>query len=53
MPIDLRTTPLAAALQGIVDFTSPIFIAWEGMSMYFEEAGSPGHARRHGPLAAQ
>jgi methyltransferase (TIGR00027 family) len=37
VPIDLRTTPLAAALQGIVDFTSPIFIAWEGMSMYFEE----------------
>ena len=25
-------------MQGIVDFTSPIFIAWEGMSMYFEEA---------------
>jgi methyltransferase (TIGR00027 family) len=38
VPIDLRTTPLAAALQGVVDFTSPIFIAWEGMSMYFEEA---------------
>ena len=38
VPIDLRMTPLAAALQGIVDFTSPIFIAWEGMSMYFEEA---------------
>jgi len=37
VPIDLRTIPLAAALQGIVDFTSPIFIAWEGMSMYFEE----------------
>jgi methyltransferase (TIGR00027 family) len=38
VPIDLRLTPLAAALKGIVDFTSPIFIAWEGMSMYFEEA---------------
>ena len=38
VPIDLRLTPLAAALHGIVDFTSPIFIAWEGMSMYFEEA---------------
>jgi len=38
VPIDLRITPLAAALQGTVDFTSPIFIAWEGMSMYFEEA---------------
>jgi len=38
VPIDLRMTPLAVALQGVVDFTSPIFIAWEGMSMYFEEA---------------
>jgi methyltransferase (TIGR00027 family) len=38
VPIDLRSTPLAAALDGIVDFTSPIFIAWEGLSMYFEEA---------------
>ncbi len=38
VPIDLRVTPVAAALHGIVDFTSPIFIAWEGMSMYFEEA---------------
>lgn len=37
VPIDLRMTPLADALRGIVDFTSPIFIAWEGMSMYFEE----------------
>ena len=25
-------------MQGTVDFTSPVFIAWEGMSMYFEEA---------------
>ena len=38
VPIDLRMTRLATALEGIVDFTSPIFIAWEGMSMYFEEA---------------
>jgi len=38
VPIDLRTTPLAVALGGIVDSTAPIFIAWEGMTMYFEEA---------------
>ena len=38
VPIDLRSTPLACALHGIVDYTSPIFLAWEGMSMYFEEA---------------
>ncbi|MGO9111478.1 MAG: class I SAM-dependent methyltransferase [Thermoguttaceae bacterium] len=38
VPIDLRATTAATALEGIVDFTSPIFIAWEGMSMYFEEA---------------
>ncbi len=38
LPIDLRATTLADALHGAVDFTSPVFIAWEGMSMYFEEA---------------
>lgn len=37
VPIDLRATSLAAAMEGIVDFTSPIFVAWEGMNMYFEE----------------
>jgi len=37
-PIDLRATSLAEALAASVDSTSPIFIAWEGMSMYFEEA---------------
>jgi methyltransferase (TIGR00027 family) len=36
-PIDLRLTPLAAAMAGIVDFSSPILVAWEGMTMYFEE----------------
>ncbi len=38
VPIDLRSAPLARVLQGVIDSTSPIFIAWEGMSMYFEEA---------------
>ena len=37
VPLDLRATPLATAMEGIVDPTDPIFIAWEGMSMYFEE----------------
>ena len=37
VPIDLRTTALADALNGLIDFTSPIFIAWEGMTMYFQE----------------
>jgi methyltransferase (TIGR00027 family) len=50
VPIDLRITPLAAALQGIVDFTSPIFIAWEGMSMYFEEAEVRGMLAGMAPL---
>jgi methyltransferase (TIGR00027 family) len=36
--IDLRTTPLAVALGDIAGGTDPIFVAWEGMSMYFEEA---------------
>jgi len=37
VPIDLRSTPLASALEGRIDFASPIFVAWEGMTMYFEE----------------
>jgi methyltransferase (TIGR00027 family) len=39
VPVDLRATAVSAALQGRVDFAAPIFVAWEGMSMYFEEAG--------------
>jgi acyl-coenzyme A thioesterase PaaI-like protein len=35
VPIDLRSTTLAEALKDRLDFMSPIFIAWEGMSMYF------------------
>jgi methyltransferase (TIGR00027 family) len=38
LPIDLRMSPLAETMRGSLDFTSPVFIAWEGMSMYFEEA---------------
>jgi methyltransferase (TIGR00027 family) len=38
VPIDLRATPLAAAMEGIVDLTGPVFVACEGMSMYFEES---------------
>ena len=53
LPIDLRATTLADALHGSVDFTSPVFIAWEGMSMYFEEAEVRANACRHGPAAAQ
>ncbi len=37
VPIDLRATAVADALNGLIDFTSPIFIAWEGMTMYFQE----------------
>lgn len=36
--LDLRTMPLAAALSGLADDTAPLFVAWEGMSMYFDEA---------------
>ena len=39
VPVDLRGTTVSAALKDRIDFTVPIFIAWEGMSMYFEEAG--------------
>jgi methyltransferase (TIGR00027 family) len=37
--IDLRATTVSTALKGCIDFTVPIFVAWEGMSMYFDEAG--------------
>jgi methyltransferase (TIGR00027 family) len=37
VPLDLRSTTLTSALDGVVDFAIPIFVAWEGMSMYFEE----------------
>lgn len=37
VPIDLRTTPLACVLEQHVDRSEPVFIAWEGMSMYFQE----------------
>ena len=37
IPIDLRTMPLAPVLAEHLDFERPVFVAWEGMSMYFQE----------------
>ncbi len=37
VPIDLRTMSLAEVLAGQVDLDQPVFLAWEGMSMYFNE----------------
>ncbi len=37
IPIDLRTMPLASVLSEHLDRDVPVFIAWEGMSMYFQE----------------
>lgn len=37
IPLDLRTMPLATALKDLVDSSAPVFVAWEGMSMYFQE----------------
>ena len=37
VPIDVRTMSLTDVLKDRLDFQSPIFIAWEGMSMYLEE----------------
>ena len=37
VPIDLRTMSLAEVLAGQVDLDQPVFVAWEGMSMYFSE----------------
>lgn len=38
VPIDLRTMPLASTLSNYLDTQEPLFVAWEGMSMYFQEA---------------
>jgi len=37
IPIDVRTMPLAPALADQLDPNEPVFVAWEGMSMYFQE----------------
>lgn len=37
IPVDLRTMPLADLLGLQIDPNFPVFIAWEGMSMYFRE----------------
>jgi len=37
VPIDLRTMPADSALRPYLSFDEPVFIAWEGMSMYFED----------------
>src|SRR5690606_30154868 len=37
IPIDLRTMSLAEVVAGKVDLDQPVFLAWEGMSMYFSE----------------
>ena len=37
IPIDVRTMPLTPVLAEHLDFDKPIFVAWEGMSMYFQE----------------
>lgn len=37
LPIDLRTMSLASVLEDHADAEKPLLIAWEGMSMYFQE----------------
>lgn len=37
VPIDLRTMPLAPTLAEHLPADVPVFVAWEGMSMYFQE----------------
>lgn len=37
IPVDLRTMPLASVLAEHVPPDAPVFIAWEGMSMYFQQ----------------
>jgi methyltransferase (TIGR00027 family) len=37
IPIDLRNARLPSVLEQYLDPRSPVFVAWEGMSMYFQE----------------
>jgi methyltransferase (TIGR00027 family) len=37
IPVDLRTMPLYEVLADHLEPGAPVFIAWEGMCMYFEE----------------
>lgn len=37
VPIDVRSMSLGRALAGHLDFNRRVFIAWEGMNMYFQE----------------
>ncbi len=37
VPVDLRAATVSAVLKGLVDPMGPVFVAWEGMSMYFRE----------------
>lgn len=37
VPIDLRTMGVDSVLKPHLDMDEPVFIAWEGMSMYFED----------------
>lgn len=37
VPIDLRTMSLETVLRDYLSFDEPVFVAWEGMSMYFDE----------------
>jgi methyltransferase (TIGR00027 family) len=50
VPIDLRAMTLAEAMQDRVDFAAPIFVAWEGMSMYFSEPEIRGVLNGFAPL---
>lgn len=37
VPIDLRTMAVDTVLEPHLDFDEPVFVAWEGMSMYFQD----------------
>ena len=52
IPIDLRTMPLACVLQQHLDCKEPVFIAWEGMSMYFQEEEVRAILKGMAPLVA-
>ncbi|HUT10571.1 MAG TPA: SAM-dependent methyltransferase [Thermoguttaceae bacterium] len=50
IPVDLRSMPVADVLKELVHNRTPVFVVWEGMNMYFEEADVTAVLRGLAPL---
>jgi methyltransferase (TIGR00027 family) len=52
VPIDLSTMPLASVMREYLPSDENVFVAWEGMSMYFEEDEAHRILRGMAPMFA-